>query len=93
MSPEELWTRFELLGLAPARRSQMDRYRAELDDLYRPILEYYENGKGVPISPWLNVMRRHVNEAYQAALAREKTAEQALKDAEVVVLEELKKFD
>ena len=93
MSPEVMWRRFEVANVPPVRRSLMDRFIAENPTRNEMIIEYVENGKGKPIVPWGGVYNRYLSKAYEEVINNEKTAEQALQDAELGLLKEIEKIE
>jgi ABC-type glycerol-3-phosphate transport system substrate-binding protein len=92
MSPENMGLRTEKLAIPPARKSMADAYIAQNPEMNSAILEYVTYGKGKPITPWTSIYSKMVSVAYEEAMTRRKTAEQALKDADQELRLELKKL-
>jgi ABC-type glycerol-3-phosphate transport system substrate-binding protein len=93
MSPEIMWRRFEVANVPPVRESLMDRFIAENPTRNEMIMEYVKHGKGKPITPWTGVYNRYISKAYEEVINNEKTAEQALLDAERGLLKEIEKIE
>jgi ABC-type glycerol-3-phosphate transport system substrate-binding protein len=92
MSPEEMWKRYELLAIPPVRKSLEDRYIEDYPRRNSVILDYVTMGKGKAITPWTNIYNTYMKQAYEEILSGQKSAEQALKDADRGLREELKTF-
>lgn len=92
MSPDVMWRRYEKLRVPPVRKSLMTEFFAADPEMNRMISEYVEKGKGKPVTPWTDVYNRYVSKAYEEVINQEKTAEQALNEAEAGLLDELKKI-
>ena len=92
LSADQFWKRHELLAIPPVRKSLMERFIAADPERNTRIAEHVQYGKGKPVTPWTNIYNKYVRVAYQEVLNKVKTAEQALKDAEAGLLEELKVF-
>jgi len=91
MSKEQFRERYKLLGLAPARKSLMPEYMAE-SPTNAMLAEYLKYGKGASIVPWSSIYYKYWRTTYEEAINKVKTPEQALKDFEMNVLEEMKTF-
>lgn len=93
MSEEQMWKRYEDLKITPVRKSMQDRFIKD-DPLFNESqMEYIKYGKGKAITPWLGIANKYLSKAYEEAINGMKTPEQALRDAESGLLDEIKKFD
>lgn len=92
MSPEEMWERYELLAIPPVRKSLEEKYIADNPRRNTRILDYVTMGKGKAITPWTNIANTYLKQAYEEALAGQKSAKEALMDADEGLREELETF-
>ncbi len=92
MSKEQFIERFQLIGLPPSRKSLMPEYMVESPE--NPMIaEHMKYGKGASIVPWSSIYYKYWRTTYEEAINKIKTPEQALKDFEKNVLEEMKTFN
>ncbi|UCF98539.1 MAG: extracellular solute-binding protein [Spirochaetaceae bacterium] len=92
MSKEQMWKRYQDLKITPVRKSMQEQFISD-DPLFNESqMEYIIHGKGKAITPWLGIANKYLSKAYEEALNRVKTPEQALRDAEAGLLDEIEKF-
>ncbi len=90
MSKEQMWKRYEELNIPVVRKSLEEQFINANPEMNKILLQYVEFGKGKAVVPWTSLANKHVSLAYEEALSKSKTPEQALKDAETNLLKELK---
>ena len=93
MSSEQMWERYELLGIPVVRKSLMDDFINDNPERNELIADHVSNGKGKYITPWSAVADQHFRKAYQEILNDVKSVEQALNDAQAAAEEEIEKLD
>lgn len=92
MSKEQMKKR--MIDLAtPVVRKSMTQDFIKLDPANRTVLEYVEFGKGKAVVPWISLYIKYAEQAYEVALNRKMTAQQALNEAQKALEDELKKFN
>lgn len=92
MSDEEMWKRYTELGIQPVKKSLEPKFIAASPARNGTLAEYVAFGKGKSITPFTAISDRYTKVAFEEALSGTKTVEQALKDAEAGLLEEIKKM-
>jgi ABC-type glycerol-3-phosphate transport system substrate-binding protein len=93
MSKEQMWKRAVDLKIPVVRKSLVEDFIKNDSVVNTAIMEYVKYGKGSAIVPWTTIAGNYSLVAWQEALSGKKTAEQAFKDAQKGILEELKKFE
>jgi ABC-type glycerol-3-phosphate transport system substrate-binding protein len=93
MSKEQMKERADVLKVPVVRKSLAKEYMA-MDPVNNPIImDYVEHGKGRAVVPWASLYVKYAEQAYEETLNRQKTAKQALGEAQKALLNELKKFN
>ena len=92
MSDEEMWKRYTELAIQPVKKSLEPKFIAASPARNGILAEYVAFGKGKSITPFTAISDRYTRVAYEEALSGTKTVEQALKDAEAGLLQEIKKM-
>jgi ABC-type glycerol-3-phosphate transport system substrate-binding protein len=91
MSAEEMWNRYERVGIAVVRKSLDQRY-ASADPINSLVTDYIQSGKGKYTVPWVQIGDKWLSQAYEETVSGAKSATQALNEAQEGVLDELKRF-
>lgn len=91
LSDEVVWDRTETYDAPVVKKSLEEKYLETGDiEFKKAIMNYVENGKGKATVPWINEFNKYVSVAYEEVINGKKTAEQALKDANEMLMKEIK---
>jgi ABC-type glycerol-3-phosphate transport system substrate-binding protein len=92
MSKDEMWKRYTELAIQPVRKSLEQQFIDVSPERNKILARHVSFGKGKSITPWTSISDRYTRVAYEEALNGIKTPEQALKDAEKGLMEEIAKM-
>ncbi|MGO4497962.1 ABC transporter substrate-binding protein [Paenibacillus sp. 2RAB27] len=90
MSNEQVWKRYKDLKIPVVKKSLGKQFTDEDPAFNSVLLDYVNNGKGKPVVPWLALYNKYIIQSYEEAISKKKTPEQALKDAQENLQNELK---
>ncbi len=90
MSKEQMQIRMKMVNMPVVRKSLEDDYAAADPRMNKAILDYVKYGQGDDTVPWNTMATKFIHLAYEEAYSGKKTSAQALKDAQVALVKELK---
>ncbi|MEC0230466.1 ABC transporter substrate-binding protein [Paenibacillus alba] len=90
MSNDQVWKRYKDLKIPVVKKSLGKQFTDEDPAFNSVLLDYVNNGKGKPVVPWLALYNKYIIQSYEEAISKKKTPEQALKDAQDSLQNELK---
>jgi ABC-type glycerol-3-phosphate transport system substrate-binding protein len=90
MSKDEMWRRYQELKIPVVRKSLEEQFTKADPTFNSVLLDYIKNGKGKPIVPWASLYDKYVQLAYEETMTGKKPADQALRDAQTALEQEIK---
>ena len=90
MSKEQMELRMRTLKMPVVRKSLEDDYAAADPRMNKAILDYVKYGQGDDTVPWNTMATKFIHLSYEEAYSGKKAPAQALKDAQVALVKELK---
>lgn len=90
MSKDQMRYRYQNLKIPVVRKSMRDEFVATDPSFNGTLMEYVKYGKGENKVSWNTLAVRYIHQAYEEAYNGRKTPAQALNDAQIQLLKELK---
>jgi ABC-type glycerol-3-phosphate transport system substrate-binding protein len=92
MSKDEVWKRYTELKIPVVRKSLEKQFMDDDPAFNSVLMDYVKNGKGKASVSWSSQYTKYIHQAYEEAISGKKSSEQALKDAQAGLENELKTF-